>query len=822
MNDLRFALRQLLKNPGFTAVAVLTLALGIGANTAVFSALNSVLLRSLPVRNPQELRLVNWTGINPKLNSYTGIGMGTAPGGLQMGTSFPYPAYRAFRDHGAGFTDLFAFASKKITAVKSGKATTAAAMLVSGNFFSGYGTHPLIGRPIVPEDDRPGAAAVAIITYRWWEQHCGLDPNVLGQPIMLNQSSYTIIGVLPQHYMGPMMGDSTDIYVPMSAQSHLEPTRPLDSPSRWWIQIMGRFAPGANESQAQASLAILFRQVLGESNSTIDNPGILIEDGSRGQLLLRRQFAKPFLALTGVVILVLLIACANLAGLLLARGAARQHEMAVRAALGAGRWRLIRQCLIECLVLSIIGAGIGLGLARWLGRTLAGFLPMAPDLFRLDLRMDSSVFVFTAVVSVITALVFGFLPAMRASRVDPSAGLANRAAMGTPRLSAGRALVAMQVGLSVLLIFGAGLMTRTFVNLANVAPGFDPASVLLFQVRPRDAGYDGSQFMTVYDRIRTAVVAVPGVRAVTFSSYALVSGTSSAESVEFLDGANEAGRRHQLNQLVVGEEFFRTMNIPLVLGRDFAVTDTASSPAVAVVNEALVRRFFAHESTIGRTFLMEGFPDRKFQIVGVCRDAKYDQLRTEPSPLIYLSQRQYAQGSVCFEVRSALPPLSLVPAVRNAVAGVDPNLPLSRIRTQEQQMDQSLSIDRLCAGLGGAFALLALLLSCIGLYGLMAYNVARRTREIGLRLALGATRRNVAEPIIREALLIVLAGLSVGVPVALALTRLIKSQLYGVGPTDPTTLGIVVFVLLGVAAIAAWAPTRRATKVDPMEALRWE
>jgi predicted permease len=824
VRDVRFALRQLLKSPGFTSVAVLSLALGIGANTTIFSGLNAVLLRSLPVRNPHELRSINWVGHNPQLNSYTGIGMSDAPaGGLQMGTSFPYPAYRDFRDRGKGFTDVFAFfALKSVTAVARGEASIAGTMLISGNYFSGYGVNLLIGRPIAPEDDRPGAAPVAVISYRWWERHCGLDPNVLGQSITLNQVSYTVIGVLPRHYMGPMMGDPTDIYVPMSAQPHLVPSRPLDSPNRWWVQIMGRIAPGANDAQAEASLAVLFQQVLSESNSKMDQPGILLEDGSRGQMMLRQRLAKPFFALTIVVGLVLLIACANLAGLLLARGAARQHEMAVRAALGAGRWRLIRQSLIESLVLSLAGAGLGLVVAAWSKRALAGFLTFLPDGFRFDVRTDTNVLVFTLCVSVLTALVFGFLPALRASRADPLAGLKSQSALGTPRLRLGKVLVSGQVGLAVLLVVGAGLMIRTFANLARVQPGFDPQNVLLFRLDPGQAGYEGQKIVAFYDQTRAALSAIPGVRAVAFSGFPLASGAYSSETVEFPGREKRPGDDWQTAVLGVSEDFFRTMAIPLLAGRDFNVADTAEGPPIAVVNETFARRFLGDGNPLGQTFMMQDGTGRAFQIVGLCLDATYNQVRAEVPPIVFFSQRQRPQGGVCFEVRSALPPLALVPSVRKAVAGLDANLPLSRIKTQEQQLDQSLAADRLFASLGGAFALLAVLLSCIGLYGLMAYNVSRRTREIGLRMALGATAQNVAGPILREALLLVLAGLSVGLPVALALARLIKSQLYGIAPADPVTLAATGVLLIAVAILSGWIPARRAARVNPMVALRCE
>jgi predicted permease len=619
-----------------------------------------------------------------------------------------------------------------------------------------------------------------------------------------------------------MMGDPSDIYVPMSAQPHLVPSRPLDSPNRWWVQIMGRLAPGADETQARTSLAVLFRQVLGESNSRMDQPGIMLQEGSRGQLMLRQKLAKPFLALTIVVGIVLLIACANLAGLLLARGSARQHETAVRAAVGAGRWRLIRQSLTESLVLSLIGGSLGLVVAAWSKGALVGFLAFLPESFRFDLRADSNVLLFTLCVSVLTALIFGFLPAFRASRADPLTGLKSRSSSGVSRLRLGKVLVTVQVGLSVMLIVGAGLMIHTFANLAHVNPGFDSQKILLFRLDPGQAGYNDEKLIAFYDQTRNALSAIPDVQAVTFSGFPLASGSYSSEDVEFPGREKTPGDNWQTAILGISEGFFSMMSIPLLTGRDFNVADTASSSPVAVVNETFARRFFHDANPIGQTFILQDGRGRVFQIVGLCRDAKYNEVRAEVPPLVYLSQRQRPQGGVTFEVRSVLPPLALVPAVRKTVAALDANLPLSRIKTQEQQLDQSLAVDRLFALLGGASALLAVLLSCIGLYGLMAYNLTRRTREFGIRMALGATAVDVMRPILREAVVLAMIGLGFGVPVAFGLARFIKSQLYGIAPTDPVTFIGAGVLLVTVAVLSAWIPARRAAKVDPMEALRYE
>ncbi len=825
-NDIKYGLRMLCKSPGFTAVAVISLALGIGANTAVFSALNAVLLRSLPVRDAQDLRLINWTGRNPHSfdGGYTGPGTTKTPGGFTVGTSFSYPAYCILRDGKTGFSDVFAFATRGITMVGHGEPRFTEALIVSGNYFSGYGARPFIGRPMVPEDDQPGAPLVAVVTYEWWERQCGSDPNVVGRPVTINQQTATVIGVLPRNYAGPLPGDEAAVYLPLNAHPQLWPdTTTAWMPSRWWLQIMGRLAPGESETQAQASLSVLFQQALNQSKTRMEQGGIVLEDGSRGQLILRRQMAKPFQTLAAAAGIVLLIACANLAGLLLARGVSRRHEMAVRTAMGAGRWRLIRQSLVESLVLSLLGAGLGLLVAAWSRPALLGFLAQySPDDPHFNLQTDARVLAFTILVSVLIALIFGILPAIRAAQAIPAEALRHRSAMGAPRLTLGKGLVAVQVGLSVLLIVGAGLMIRTFANLARVAPGFDAENVLVFRVRPSDAGYRSEQYVEVYDRIRSAVAAIPGIRLVSYSAFSLVSGSSSSDEMEFPGRPNEGSRKRNIEYLKVGEDFFRTMNVPLLAGRDFNAADTAAGPSVVVVNQTFARRYLPDEDPVGKTFTFHDQSAHSVEIVGVVRDTKYNRVRNEAAPLIYVPQRQSATKTVSFAVRSVLPSGSLLPAIRRAVAGIDPHLPLFSISTQQALLDRSIAPDRLFALLGGALAFLALLLSCVGLYGLMAYNVERRTQEIGLRMALGATRRNVAGPILREAAVLAAIGLAVGVPVALVVVRLIKSQLYGVAPADAVTLVAGGVLLIGVALVSAWLPARRAARIDPMQALRCE
>mgnify|MGYP001404369461 CR=1 FL=1 len=820
--DVRYGLRMLVKSPGFTAVAVLSLALGIGANTAIFSLLNAVLLKSLPVRNPQELRVVNWVGHNASLCNFTGGGSRSTPDGGQVMASFPYATYRDFRDRGTGFAEVFAFSPIfGCTALTPAGPTSSDGLMVSGNFFQGYGAQTLIGRTLTPQDDRSESEPVAVITYRWWERQFGLDPNTLGRPVYLNKLPFTIVGILPKRYAGPMAGDGANFYVPMSAQPQLLSGYPLDSYDHWWVEVMARLAPDADEGQAKAVLAGIFRQALTAPGATskMDQPDILLEDGSRGPLMSRRWMAQQIYVLMAAVGLVLLVACANLASLLLARGAARQHEYAVRGAIGAGRWRLARQSLTESLLLALAGGALGLAFAH-VGKTaILSMLGGPLEDFHFDAGNDVRVLIFTFGVSLATALLFGLLPALRSAWINPVAGIKARTMAGVSRLRLGKTLVTIQVGLSLLLVVGAGLAVRTFANLSSVDVGFDTENLLLFQLNAGQAGYEKDQLGEFYNGLSRSLAAIPGVRGVSYSSMVPLGGGKSSSGISIPGRPAKPDEHLQADQMVVNESFFSTMGISLLQGRTFESSDTADSTHVAVVNEAFVREFLPDEYPMGRIF-KHGSMD--VQIVGVCGNAKYWNLRSEVPPIMYLPYPQWREGRMCFEVRSGLPAESIVPAVRKTAAALDRNIPLTDVCTQTEQIDQQLTNERLFASLCGFVAVLALSLSCIGLYGLMAYNVARRRSEIGIRMALGARPRDVAWPVVRDALLMTGIGAVLGGAGALVLVRLIKSMLYGVAPHDPLTLAASTLLLLAVAALAAWLPARRAARIDPMVALRCE
>jgi predicted permease len=826
MNDLKYAVRQLLKSPGFTTVAVASLALGIGANTAIFSLLNAVLLKSLPVRNPQTLRVLTWVGdIQPGSASYCRLT--TTPTGETAANVFTYPTYCDLRERHRDLAEVFAFSEfsqfASLAVLARGQASTAYGLMVSGNFFRGLGVEAVIGQTIGPDHDRPEAEPVAVISHAAWQRHFGLDPNVIGQTVTLNRNSFTIIGVLPQGFTGLVAGYRSDFYIPMASQPQMRPECPLGSSDHWWVQVMARLTPGGDEGQFQASLDVLFSQTVqrdaADASQKPLRTRILVEDGSGGPVAPRRSLTGSLGMLMGMVGVILLVACVNLAGLLLARGATRQHEMAVRTALGAGRWRLLRQSLTESLLIALAGAGMGLLLASW-GKAIL-FRLLWPSKVEIDLRSDYRVFGFALAVSAAAALLFGLLPALRSASTSPMFNLKSRSTLGGPRLGLGRVLVSIQVGLSVILLVGAGLFARTLVNLYRIDTGFQTKNLLVFKVDASKAGYRGAQLVDYYEQVRASIAALPGVQAVTNSNLRLLTGwmNNSTARVPGRSAPSEASL--PFLGLTVSDSFLSTMGIPLLLGRDFDAVDNEAATRVIVVNHTLARVAFPAENPIGKVLTINS---RDYQIVGMCGDITYASLKKAPEPTVFYPCRQHAANiaAMHYEVRTPFDPMARVPGLRKRVAGLDRNIPLEDIKTQSLQLDESIARERCLASLALALGLLAVLLTCIGLYGLMAYNVSRRTGEIGLRMAVGARPWDVARPILRDAVRLAAAGVAVGLPVALGLAQLIRANLYGVGPHDSVTLVGVVVLLTGVAVLAAWIPARRAAKVDPMVALRHE
>jgi len=824
LQDLRYGLRMLAKNPGFTAVAVLSLALGIGAGTAVFSLVNAILLRSLPVPNPQELRVIRWTGDYVHMTSLNEP-LATTSGSRMSAHSVTHPAFLNLREQGAALANIFGFQPlQDITARAKSEAFTTRGMMVSDNFFSGLGVHPFMGRLLNAEEDFKGSATSVVITYDWWERHLALDPGVLGQTVVLDGTGFTVVGVLPPEFSGVVPGDPSEFYVPMAAQSQFL-YRPITESYHWFVRLMARLRPGVSDTQLRATLDVAFAR---EAGAIMKDPRILMEPGRGGLAIDRNNYRKPLLLMLGVVGLVMLVACANLAGLSLARGATREHELAVRAAIGAGRWRLVRQSLTESLVLASLGGGFGVLVAMWGKTAISRLLAGSADGLHYDLSLDLTVLSFSLATALVTGLLSGLLPALRAGRVDPLGGLKSHGALSAPRLRAGKVLVAAQVCLSLLLLTGAGLYLRTLVNLTHIDAGFNTESLLLFQLNPGGAGYDDvARRTTFYAQVQDSLSAIPGVRGATFLGYPLLNNTGWSGWFFLPDRFADYREGMQSYRLTVGETFFATMGIPVLQGRGLSAADAEGAPEVVVVNETFAREYSPDRNPVGRTVHILMYD---WRIVGVCRDAKYLNVKEAAPPTVYFPFRQISYmpsmrnnyRNAYFALRTALPPMALTTAARKAVAAIDPNVPLANITTQDAVRDRNINQERLLATLCGALAGLALLLSCIGLYGLMAYHVARRTREFAIRMALGASRRNIADPILREALLLAALGVAIGVPVALTLARFIKSQLYGVAPTDPVTLIGAGVLLIAVAVLAAWIPARRAAKVDPVAALRHE
>ena len=821
VQDVRYALRQLRKSPGFALVAIVSIALGIGAGSAVFSLVNAILLRSLPVPNPHELRVLRWTGNDVQMTSLND--QPNRQGNRWVAHSVTHPMFLSLREHGKPLADIFGFQPlQDITFRAKSDPFTTRGMMVSDNFFSGLGLHPFIGRLLSAEDFADSGTNV-VITDDLWEKQFGRDPGALGQTVILNDSGFTIVGILPHGFSGVVPGDPSEFYVPMSSHSQFL-YRPITESFHWFVRLMARLRPGVNDTQLGATLDVVFAR---DATVIMKEPRMLVEPGHSGLEIDRNNYRRPLLLMLGIVALIMLVACANLGGLSLARGAVRQRELAVRAALGAGRWVLIRQCIIESLILALIACGVGVLLATWGKTAISRLLAGSADGLHYDLSLDLTVLGFSIAIALATALLSGLVPAVRAGRVDPLEGLKVRASLRAPGLPTGKALVAGQICFSLLLVTGAGLYIRTLINLTHIDAGFNTEKLLLFQLNPASAGYEDAQRNAFYEQAQSSLAAIPGVRGAAFMGYPLLGNRGWSGGLSFEDHPPHSNEDMQSYRLAVSESFFSTMGIALLQGREFTAADTPDSYKVAVVNEAFVREYPTDRGPLGRTVSILG---GNWRIVGVCRDTKVLNIKEAVSPTVYFPFRQISDlasvrnnfGTAYFALRTALPPLTLTTAARKAVVAIDRNVPLANVTTQEDLRDNNISQERLFATLCSVLAGLALLLSCIGLYGLMAYHVARRTGEIAVRMALGASRGNVAIPILREALLLAACGIATGVPLAFVLTQFIKSQLYGVAPNDPVIIGGAIVLLLAVAFLSAWIPARRAARVDPMVALRYE
>lgn len=827
--DVIYALRGMRKSPGFTAAAVLSLALGIGANTGVFTIADAMLLKSLPVDRPEELRNLAWmepSGNPAGMTSHSGHGAADERGRPVDG-SFSYPAYRVFRDSVPQLTDLVAFAPNQFTVTAGGKADLAYGDYVSGNYFTGLGARPVLGRPILPDDDAAGRPGVAVLSNEYWSAHFAADPGVLNRVLLLNRRPVTVIGVMPPAFQGLLPGRAVDLFVPMSMVPETAPPYyRLDDPHYWWVEIFGRLRPGASADTAAAAVqAVLTHQVepyAGKRRAAESLTEVVLEPGSRGVGVLRNNTWKAIAILTAVSGLVLLIACLNLANLLLARYAARGREIATRISIGASRSRLLRQMLVESLALAAVSGAVGLAVAKPLSALLLHFLSGSTTL-GIDARLDARALGFTFGVAMLTGVLFGTVPAWRATQVQAALGLKEAVAAGRgPRLLR-RHLVSIQIALSVLLLVGTGLFVRTLTSLAAVPLGFRTDNILTFQTDPGRTGYSAADATALYRRLEERILAIPGVEATGIAQLPLIGGVTTNGPVR-LPG-DEKGKPMWF--LDCSDSFLSTMGIPVVLGRDLSRADFDQPVRSAVVNETFVRKYLAGRNPIGQVFEPPRFGAERaplFTIVGVARDAHYRGVRDVVPPTAYVPFAFRAAGDtrMVFAVRTRSAPGSFASAVREAVASVDSNLPVAEMRTEREQMDRSLGAERLFASLMSAFGAMAMILAAIGLYGVMAFAVTRRTPEIGVRIALGAQRGEVQWMVLRQSLAMAVWGIVAGVPGALALARLVRSMLYGVEPSDAASIVAAVMVIAAVAGVAAWIPARRAASVDPMKALRNE
>lgn len=829
--DVRYGARILGKSPAFTVTAVLSLALAIGANTAIFSMAKQFLYDRLDVPQPQQLRLLGWVGDN-KVTVHAVIGDSEGNDAGATRTSFSYPVYRDLRAQNRALEGLFAFKEIDMNATIRGFAQPIAGVMVSGNYYSALGVRPQLGRAIQEVDDAvPGQGAVVVISDGLWQREFSRSSAVLGQSIKLNGAIFTIVGVNPPGFTGvSSVQASPDAFVPLAMQPQVysfsaQPTSELNDADLWWLNVMGRLRPGTGDVEESASLDVALAAAV-RSTMTVGSdetlPHLILINGSRGTHQMT-GIKKPVSVLLVLVAVVLLLACANIATLLLACATHRKREMSMRMTLGAGRWRVMRQLLTENLLLAALGGLVGLILG-YLARNSVPALLLHEN--TKGIHFDWGVFLFASLVTILTALLFGFAPAWTATRREIAGNLQNSTHISTQRRhgSGAKAIVVFQIALSTLLVVAAALFLRTVYALSSVDLGFHADHVLLFEINPPAQRYPQENEVQLRSQLERGFSSMPGVESVTFMSIPYIADYTL--TTFFVTEDEEATPRRRKGERVtdVGNDFFRTLGIPIIAGRGFGPQDTATSPEVAVINQSLARARFSHGNPIGKR-LRFGIPlkDDRVQVIGICDDTRYTNLRETAPPQFFVPYIQRSEeGGGTYAIRTHLQPAAIVPILRQVVQHADPDLPIVNIRTQREQIDDSMRMERTFAAFTTGFGALALALACVGVFGVMAYSVAQRTNEIGIRMALGAQPRQVKGMILRESTLLAATGVLGGGFAVLLLSRPVNSMLYGIQPYDPTSMAAGILALLAVALAASWIPANRAAGIQPMQALRHE
>ncbi|HLK21890.1 MAG TPA: ABC transporter permease [Bryobacteraceae bacterium] len=827
LEDVRYALRGLRKSPLFTTVALASLAVGIGANTAVFSLMDQALLRSLPVKHPQELVLFRAPG--PR--------SGSVNSNYDDTVTFSYPMYREFRDGAPVFDGVIARFPISFSASWHDQTERISGDLVSGNFFNVLGVRAAIGRTFTDEDDRkPGAETKVMLSYGYWKRRFGGDPGVLNQTIILNAHPMTIVGVTQAGFRSVGVGESQDVFVPMMMQGVMMPQgNDLENRRSMWLNIFARLKPGVSREQAEAAMNVFWRPLLAMESKQMPNMSqntrnrflnrhLLLQSGQQGVSAAPPESKTAFAVLMSMVGLLLLIACANVANLQMARATARQREVSIRLAMGASRVQLIRQLLTESLVLALGGGLLGVLVAEWAGGGLLSFLPDDPGVRGLTSHPDTRIFLFALALSLASGLLFGLAPAIQGTRSELASTLKDQASGvvgGFGHLRFRKGLVVMQVALSLVLLIGAGLFARSLYNVKNIDVGMRTDHLIQFSIHPSLNGYSQQRMLTLFERLQDDIARIPGVHAVSMSEMTMLSGDT--ESSSFRVDGYKAKEDEDMNasQNYVGPGYLATMGIPLLAGRDFTKADGPGAPHVAVINEKFAQHIFGNENPLGRVIRIGRDLD-PMEIVGVVKNGKTSDPKEKIKQFVYGSFSQRKMGFMTFYARTQQNPLAIAQALRDEVKRQDPNLPIFNVKTVEMQINESLFMDRFVAMLSAAFGTLATVLAAIGLYGVMAFTVMRRTREIGIRMALGADRRSVLGLVLREVFVLAGAGIAIAIVASYALGNVVKALLLGVSGRDPLVMVSATLGLALVAFLAGYLPALRASRVDPLSALRYE